>query len=165
MQTVIFILSIIGFFLCLYIMYKTEHGIPGIKKYDANFRLLDMRFNYDVKTVYSTFENIGENGMKAYKRYLFFDYTFILFFLILMIVISIKIADNNVLKYILIIFSILRAFFDIIENTLIIILINYYPEKNNFNAKICSWSTTLKFIFLYSWITVITFSLLLNLLE
>lgn len=97
--------------------------------------------------------------MKAYKRYLLFDYTFILFFLILMIGISIKITDNYVLKYILISISILRAFFDLIENTLIIILINYYPEKNNFKAKICSWSTTFKFIFLYSWIAVITFSL------
>lgn len=51
MQTYIFIISIIGFIVCLYIMYKTEHGIPGIKKFDANFRLLDMRFKYDVKTV------------------------------------------------------------------------------------------------------------------
>jgi len=165
MQTVIFLISIIGFFVCLYIMYRTEHGIPGIRKFDANFKLLDMRFKYDVKTIYSTFENIGEKGMKAYKRYLVFDYTFILFFLILMIVISIKIADNSFLKYFLIFISILRAIFDLIENTLIIILINNYPEKNSFKSKTCSWSTTLKFISLFLWIAVITFSLLLKLIK
>lgn len=59
----------IGFFVCLFLMYGTNHGIPGIRKYDERFRLLDMRFRYNSETLYNTFEQIGVDGMKAYKNY------------------------------------------------------------------------------------------------
>jgi hypothetical protein len=138
-------------------MYRTDHGIPGIQKYDEDFRLLDMRFRYNSKVVYNTFNSIGIKGMKLYKKYLAVDYFFILCFLIIMVAISNLILPNTVYNNLLIILAFSRALFDVIENTIIIILINQYPDKNIKLATICSWSTTFKFISLYLWIIGIIF--------
>ncbi|MGM0421353.1 MAG: hypothetical protein ACQEQG_10195, partial [Bacillota bacterium] len=66
----IIIFGIIGFLVSLFIMYRTDHGIPGIRKYDPEFRLLDMRFRYDGEIVYDTFERIGEKGRELYRNFL-----------------------------------------------------------------------------------------------
>lgn len=145
-------ISGLGFFVCLFIMYGTIHGIPGIKRYDEDFKLLDMRFRYNSNIVYSTFEKIGKKGTFAYRNFLILDFIFITFFLLLMISISLKITDVFLLKNLLIIFGSFRALFDITENSILLVLIKKFPEKNELLANICSWSTTFKFISLYVWI-------------
>jgi len=157
MNLVILSLAVVGFIFSLYLMYSTDHGIPGIQKYDKTFQLLDMRFRYDSNIVYDTFKNIGNPGMKAYKQYLIVDYFFIICFLIIMVAISNQVLTETFYYYLLIFFSYSRAVFDVIENTLIILLINQYPEKNIKLATFCSWSTTFKFISLYIWIVGIIF--------
>lgn len=133
-------------------MYRTNHGIPGIQKYDPKFRLLDMRFRYNSEILYNTFEKIGIEGMKAYRNYLLLDFCFIVCFLIVMIAITLKVTPNNVFRHMILGFAISRAIFDIIENTLLIILLNMYPSQSTILADFCSWVTTLKFIVLYLWI-------------
>jgi len=151
MSTGIIIFAIAGFFVSLFIMYRTEHGIPGIKKYNSDFILLDMRFRYNKKILYNTLESIGNKGMRAYRDFLFLDFFFIGCFLIVMIFISQNISSLNFLIYLLSGLAVSRSVFDVLENTLIITLIKDYPQKNNFRANICSWATTLKFISLYLW--------------
>ena len=146
-------------------MYGTNHGIPGIRKYDPDFRLLDMRFRYNSESVYNTFDKIGLEGIKAYKKYLIFDFIFIACFLIVMIAVTLWITDNIFIIYPLIGFASLRAVFDIFENTFIIILINNYPEQNTFLADICSWTTTLKFMSLYLWLAGITLVMAIKILN
>jgi hypothetical protein len=147
-------------------MYGTNHGIPGIRKFDSEFKLLDMRFHYNDKVLYKTFENIGADGVKAYRNYLWLDFCFIACFLIIMLALSLKLtAANIIFRNILIGLAISRALFDILENTLLIILLNAYPQQNAVLSNICSWSTTLKFIALYLWIAGIAVILLLKLLR
>lgn len=159
----IIIFGTLGFFVCLLVMYTTNHGIPGMQKYDPNFRLLDMRFRYNSEILYDTFEHIGIDGIKAYRNYLILDFCFIACFLIVMISITLKVTTNIILRNILVVLTISRALFDVLENSILIILLNRYPNQSTLFADICSWVTTIKFILLYLWIACIVIVLLLKL--
>jgi hypothetical protein len=163
MHISIIILGTIGFFVSLFVMYRTNHGIPGIQKYDPNFQLLDMRFRYNRDIVYETFEKIGAKGRKAYKDYLVIDFIFIACFLIVMTAISLAVTTNPVFNYALIGLAVSRAVLDILENTMIIILINKYPNKRPGLSDFCSWATTVKFITLYLWFIGLILSLVIKL--
>lgn len=152
MGIAILIIGIIGFIGCLIIMYTTNHGIPGIQKYYSDFRLLDMRFRYNNNILYDTFERLGKSGIDAYNRYLYLDFCFIASFLIVIIAISLKVATNTMFRNILIFFAVTRAVLDILENSLLIFLLNKFPNYHIQLADICSWVTTSKFIALYLWI-------------
>lgn len=159
---IINILGIGGFFICIFIMYVSPYGIKAIRQYDEGFKLLDMRLRYNATALYDTFEKIGKMGREAYNKFLILDYIFITCFLIVMIIIAIKFANNTGVQYILVILASLRALFDILENSLLIYLMKIYPEKNNLLASICSWITTLKFISLYGFVLILILSLLFN---
>lgn len=162
MNMFITIVGVTGFVVCLFIMYGTKHGIPGIRKYDTDFRLLDMRFRYNSEDVYRTFERITSEGRSAYRTYLMLDYCFIVFFLIVMLAISYKISSSNGVKYLLIGSSLSRALLDVAENTILINLLGKHSDPSPLLANICSWCTTFKFISLYIWIIVIAFVFLKN---
>lgn len=144
----------IGFFICLLLMYKTELGVLGIQKYSPDVKLLDMQMNYDHKLIHSTFESLGIKGLQAYQRYLVLDYFFLIFLYIIMFSISLKISSNEFIRNILIGLSTAKAVFDIIENTLLILLIKKHPGMELLLSTICSWSTRLKFISLSLWVLI-----------
>lgn len=75
MHTVKYI-GIVGFIICLMIMYTTNHGIRGMRKYDADFRLLDMRFHYTAADVNETFTKLNDGGRVAYRDYWILDFFF-----------------------------------------------------------------------------------------
>lgn len=162
MYVAIVIFGTFGFLVCLFVMYRTNHGIPGIQKYDPRFRLLDMRFRYNSDNLYETFERIGVEGRKAYENYLLLDFCFIVCFLIVMIAITLEVTTNIVIKNFLIVFALSRAILDVLENTILIILLSRYPNQNNLIANFCSWATTLKFISMYLWIAGIIIILLIS---
>lgn len=144
--------GLMGFFACLIIMYTTNHGIRGIRKYDANFRLLDMQFHYNHTTVYETFEKIGAKGRKAYQNYWILDFFFIACFLIVQFTAVNSIVMSSTFRNTLIVLSVFRALFDVIENGILLYLIGKFPEQNNQLASLCSYVTTSKFIALYLWL-------------
>ncbi|NLJ87977.1 MAG: hypothetical protein GX327_04230 [Epulopiscium sp.] len=148
-------ISVLGFLICLLIMYMTDHGIPGIRKYDPSFRLLDMHFHYSSETVKETFDKISEGGRIAYKTYLLLDFIFIVFFLITMFTISDVVLISSQLKIIICTVCGLRALFDVLENILLLRMLGQYPLFNDNLAKICPWLTSFKFIMLYIWLIVI----------
>ena len=152
MTRAIKIISFLGFLACLMVMYTTDHGVPGIKKFDPSFRLLDMRFHYSSEIVKQTFERIGEAGRRAYQKYLVLDFVFIAFFLITMITITNAVPAPSYIRTVLYILCGLRAFFDVFENILLLHMLGQYPVFNDTLATICSWITTLKFIMLYIWL-------------
>ncbi len=163
MHISIIVLGTIGFFVSLHMMYRTNHGIPGIQKYDPNFQLLDMRFRYNSDIVYETFKKIGTKGRNAYKNYLLVDFIFIACFLIVMSAVSLAVTNQAVFIYILIGLAMSRAVFDILENTLIILLINKYPHQRTGLADFCSWATTVKFLALYLWFIGLILALVIKL--
>lgn len=153
------VIGIIGFFIFLMIIYRSKHGIPGMVKYDADFKLLDMRFHYNNHTIYTTFESLGKAGIVAYQHYLIIDFLFICCFLITMLTINESFINNSIQKYGTT-FCVLRALFDSIENSLLLVLIHQFPYQSNLLGNICSWMTTCKFLALYSWILLIVFSVI-----
>lgn len=156
-----------GVFICLMIMYTTRHGIPGIRKYDKNFRLLDMQFHYTGDTVYRTFEKIGPEGRKAYRNFWILDFIFITCLLIVMLTISVSVNMDVPSKYVVVLIwlCLLRAIFDILENCILLHLAHRFPVKKNLLATICSYITTCKFIALYVWLTGIGVSFLFPFLK
>lgn len=158
MVRVIKIISILGFIICLIIMYMTDHGIRGIQAFDNTFRLLDMRFHYNSNTVSQTCEQIGEVGRIAYQKYLILDFIFIVCFFIIMLSLSHTLIRSKHVKSILYIVCGLRALFDIVENILLFHILSQYPIFNATLATICSYITSLKFIMLYIWLLLLSFT-------
>lgn len=149
------VIGITGFLLCLLLMQTTNHGPRGIQKFDPSFRLPDMRFHYSGKSLKPVLERIGEEGRKAYKRFLQLDFIFISCFLITMLTITNAGFVSNPVRILLIITAIMRAVLDVTENALLLHMLNKYPEFNEKTAVICSWSTTVKFIMLYTWLLLL----------
>ena len=156
------VLGTIGFCVSLILMEFTNLGVRGIKQYDPGFGLLDMRFRYDANTVYQVFDQIGEQGQKVYKNYLLLDYFFIACFLIVMLALSFRVTADPLQRNTLIVLASARALCDILENTLLIELISNYPQQNLLLATVCSWSTTIKFVFMFLWGGMLIFALLSN---
>lgn len=144
-------MGFIGFFLILILMYATSWGIPGIRRYDSEFRLLDMRFRYSPEMVRSTLKTIGSAGRSAYCQYLLLDFVFIVCFFIVMNAITDAVIIVPQLKQALSFIILMRALFDGLENTILFILLKRYPDINTTAALICSWATSLKFTMLYVW--------------
>lgn len=145
------LIGVIGFFFCLILMYASDHGVRGIRKYDSTFRLLDMRFHYSSKEVLRVFEALEKEGRQAYQRFLILDFVFIFCFLTLMLVVTNLIFDEQIIKRTFYVFCVLRAVFDIMENILLLILLYRYPVFHFNLARVCAWFTTMKFVMLYTW--------------
>lgn len=149
------IIGIAGLIICLVLMYTTDHGIPGIKKFDSAFRLLDMRFHYSSETAQQCFEQIGAQGRTAYREFLILDFVFISCFLITMLTITSAAVTLPRMRSILYIACALRAIFDILENCFLLSMLNRYPVFSTSAANLCSWFTTFKFIMLCLWLLVL----------
>lgn len=152
MTIIIKVIGVLGFVICLLVMYMTNHGIRGIQMFDRSFRLLDMRFHYSSEMVKQTFEQISEDGRIAYQKYLILDFIFIVCFLITMITISDTALVSPHFRTILYIVCGLRALLDVFENILLLRMLGQYPVFNETLATICSWITTFKFIMFYIWL-------------
>jgi hypothetical protein len=152
MMGIVQYIGIAGFIVCLIIMHTTDFGIKGLRKYDAGFRLLDMRFHYTADDVGEVFEKLGKAGREVYRNYWILDFFFIACFLIVMLAIVNKVVIDNWARNLLIVLAVSRAVFDIVENSILMYLSNIFPVRNDSLAAICSWVTTCKFIVLYAWI-------------
>lgn len=150
MQTV----GIIGFFVCLAIMYFTPYGVRGLREYDPTFEMPDMKFHYSVEHITQALEKIGTDGRNLYQKYLVLDCVFVLCFGTLMLTITgyfFKGLPCNILYVV----CILRGLFDILENFLLITVLKNFASVNIHLVRLCSYFTTFKFIMLYIWVAAI----------
>lgn len=159
MEWFIQIVGIIGFFLCLVIMYITPYGVRGIQVYDPEFQLPDMKFHYTAEQITHTFEQIGSEGRASYQKYFILDSVFILCFLIVMVKITYVLFSGSPIRRLLFAVCILGAIFDILENSFMFIILKNYPVINVPMITMCSYFTTIKFLLLYTWILVIIIQL------
>ncbi len=151
MRKILRCMGIAGFLVCLILMYTTDIGERGLRKYDADFQLLDMRFHYAADDVGEAFADLGEDGIAVYQRFWILDFAFIACFLIVMLGITYKFVHCGRLRSILTACILARAVFDIAENSLLLYLSDAYPVCDALLATIGSWATTSKFIALYLW--------------
>lgn len=155
------VVGITGFLICLFIMYMTNLGVRGIRKYDPGFQSPDMQLHYSAASITDTFEKIGANGRAIYRKYLFLDCAFTLFFLIVMVTITGFLFTETLARNLMFAICIFRAIFDILENSLLLIILRNYPVINKPLITICSAFTTIKFVLLYIWILALIFNVIL----
>lgn len=148
------IVGVIGFFICLAIMYITPYGVRGLKEYDSTFEMPDMKFHYRVEQITQELEKVGTDGRNLYQKYLVLDCIFVFCFGILMLTITDSLFTGwpSILLYVV---CMLRGFFDILENCLLIIVLKNFASSNTHLLRLCSYFTTCKFIMLYIWVAAI----------
>lgn len=144
-----------GFFITFFIMYATKYGIPGIKRFNKEFKTVDMKFYYKKSLFYETLEKIGEEGRKIYFGYFIADFFLLSFTLIVMISITDLLMHDPDVHYIVYLTAGLKALFDIFENCFCLYLLHIYPVKNSILAFLASLATALKFIMFYLWLLAV----------
>lgn len=139
----------------LIVMEKIEKIFLG---YSNGTKILDMRFGYNYQDVFQLFRELGKEGRSIYSKYLSYDFIF---------TISFAIVQNYILKFVmgknllnskwraLLYISYLRAFFDIIENIIILSLLNDFPIISLLIVTVASSTTRLKFIVYGIWMLAI----------
>lgn len=146
------VVGIIGFLICLYIMYMTNLGVRGIREYAPSFQSPDMKFHYSVGQITQTFEQIGIAGRAIYQKYLFLDFIFTLCFAIVMLTITNFLFTGTIIRNFMYLVFVLRAVFDTLENLLLLTAVRSYPIANVTMITLCSYFTSIKFVLLYIWI-------------
>ncbi|MCI1959374.1 MAG: hypothetical protein LKJ25_07095 [Clostridia bacterium] len=158
--------GIIGFLICLYIMYMTNLGVRGIREYAPSFQLPDMKFHYSVGQIIQTFEEIGGAGRAIYQKYMFLDFVFTLCFVIVMLTITNLLFAGTIIRNFMYVVCVFRAVFDTLENIFLLTALRNYPKTNVPIITLCSYFTSFKFVSLYIWIFALIIQIaLLGLIE
>lgn len=150
------VVGIVGFFICLSMMYMTNLGVRGIREHAPSFQSPDMRFHYSVEQLIQTFEEIGELGRSIYKKYLVLDCVFIFCFAVVMLTTTDLLFPNALIRNALYVLCIGRAVLDALENCFLLFVLKDYPMVNTASVTICSYFTTFKFVLLYIWIAAVS---------
>lgn len=147
--------------MCLFVMYGTNVGIPGITQYWKDFELLDMLWFYSADTVTTMLQNIGADGIQHYLYYFIVDFVFIVVLFFVQWRLS-KSASNHMrktYKFLLVCIS-TRGVFDLLEDLLLsMIITNRLPMST---VSFASCVTGLKFLSLYLWGATLLICLLLK---
>lgn len=162
-KTYIFeLLAILTFISTLMIMGKIE---PDFLAYSNGAKTLDMRFGYDAADVFRLFTTLDVEGRSLYTTYLWDDFIFIA---------SFALVQNYILKFamgkvlvnskwrILLAIAYFRAFFDVTENIIILILLHSFPTILSSLVTVASCATRIKFILLGMWLFAIPISFALR---
>ncbi|AZV57871.1 hypothetical protein [Clostridium sp. AWRP] len=148
----------------LVIMRKIE---TGFLIYSNGANVLDMRFGYSASDVFQLFTTLGAEGRSIYVKYLLDDFIFTVVFAIVQNYILKFIMGKAVLNskwHVLLYIAYLRAFFDVIENIIILILLNSFPSMLLSLITAASSVTRLKFIVYGIWILTVPISLVVRLI-
>jgi len=123
--------------------------------------ILDLKFSYTITEAYFLIENLRENGRNTYKlTLLLIDFPYALMYGFVYAFIIIKLLNRTTLKrfYYLSVAPFLISWFDVLENSGIILMLSKYPTKLNVICNLTSIFTSLKWIF-----AAITFLIIISL--
>ena len=124
--------------------------------------ILDLKFHYSSEMAYNIISELGNEGRKIYKlSEILIDIPYAIiygFTYAFIVIILLKTNKLYKLRYLSII-PLLISFFDILENTGIIIMISNYPENLEIIGNVTPFFTSLKWIF-----AGITFLMIIGLL-
>jgi len=98
---------------------------------------------YSADYIYSVFEQLGPDGRMVYLIFHIFDYVFAFSYALLMMTLIKPLAKA---KWQWLVFPILPAIFDVIENTLIQVMSAQFPNINQALAQTTSVITSLKWL-------------------
>lgn len=104
---------------------------------------MDGLYHYNWQFIYDTFQVMGTAGRKSYTIFHILDYFFLTSYFLVMLSLTLLVLPKEK-KIVAVVFPLMPALFDLIENTLIEILSGLYPVKYPVLAKITAVITTLK---------------------
>lgn len=164
--TILTVVSALGMAACLYVMYATRHGHPGLKALDKDFQSLDMRFHYSAEQAFDCFENVGSAGQSMLMRLWLIDYAFIVFFGLAMIAITRNAAKIEAIGWAMVAAAALRALLDIVENLLLTRACAAYPSKRlDGAAALAGYVTSAKWIAMGIWVAGLFVSLFITAIQ
>lgn len=136
--------------ICLFVMYGTNVGIPGIAQYWKAFRLLDMQWFYSADTVAAMLQKLGADGIRHYLYYFIVDVVFILLLFVVQVQLSKAVsAKDRKIRKLLLIGAAARGVFDLLEDLLLSRIIT---EKLSMEmVPVASCVTGIKFLCLAFW--------------
>ena len=136
----------------LIILEMSSFGERGILNCCKNFKIFDMRLNYNANSVYSSLKRLPEKGILHYKIYLIVDGVMTIAFAGIQYLLADYIGNNNNVKRILNSLLVVRMFCDLIENTCIMFVLNLLPMECIKTITFSSIVTKIKFIALSGFI-------------
>lgn len=160
-KKVLWIFVILGFILTLYMVEASSFGSSEVALHNEGYGTFDMK-KYDTQVVKEVLEQADTECIHVYHKYYLADFLFILFFGLLQGMISNAVYSGNKLIYrrIAVSIPIARGIFDVIENILLLVTINNYPEVNAGVIKVASIATQCKLWCIRIWVVLILVGLL-----
>lgn len=145
--------SFIFFIISLFLVESTWFGSANVAAYNGGYGTFDMK-SYDIDSVYSVLEGAKEGYLGAAIKYYVVDYLFIIAFLNFQMVIGISVCKGLKWRWplgLLIGTSGIRAAADVVENTLLVLVIINYPSTHNWWVKLASYATHIKLVVIPVW--------------
>lgn len=162
----VFVLAIIiGFIGSLYLVEIGPFSSRALSEYNNGYGTFDMK-SYDEDVVFSTLNKMQDKGFDISNKYYLGDFIFIVFLFGIQIIITKNIfswLSIGKIKNIILSLPVLRGIFDVIENILLLIIINSYPERYSRLVMVSSIFTNLKLLFIKIWCLVILSGLIIKL--
>lgn len=123
---------------------------------EHEFHMPDMRFHYSADGLYAMLESVGAENLPLLRRYWRLDYGFIVCFLGVMLSIDLNIDGPATTLYLLMgVAALLRAVFDVLENTLLLRVTRAMPARKYGLAATAGYVTSAKFVCLYAWVAML----------
>lgn len=160
---VIIFIAFIGTF---YWVEFSKYSSQELTCYNDGYGTFDMK-NYDNHDVYNVLNNMEPKGFEIYNKYLIGDYLFVISFGALQVIISLFIfnwLEKGVIKKCIISLPILRGIFDVVENTMLFMIINGYPERYKSLVSISATATWLKLFIIKIWCVAILIGLFIKII-
>lgn len=137
------ILLIFLFGISLYFVEFSPYSSKALAEYNDGYGTFDMK-SYDVWQVNQVLTNMELKGFTVYRQYFVCDYLFILTFGALqlyLLYIAYAWVKSKKIKGILYVIPVARGGFDLIENTLLLIVLQRFPGEINSLVKVSSLAT------------------------
>ena len=155
-RTWIPMLLIVLFGITLYLVEFSSYSSNELAKYNHGYGTFDMKA-YDVEQVNQVLSNMEPKGFSVYRQYFVCDYLFILTFGALqlyLLYIAYAFIKSKKIKGLLYVIPVIRGIFDLVENTLLLIVLQRFPGDINSLVKVASLATQGKLWCIRIWCVV-----------
>ena len=150
------IILIILFGITLYFVEFSPYSSTALAEYNNGYGTFDMK-SYDVEQVNQVLNNMEPKGFTVYRQYFVCDYLFILTFGALqfyLLYIAFAWVKSKKIKGILYVIPVARGLFDFVENTLLLLVLQRFPEEISSLVKVSSIATQGKLWCIRIWYVV-----------
>lgn len=158
------LLAIVAFALTFYWVEFSPWSSKMVAEFNNGYGTFDMK-QYNMEKVSQVLSTMEESGFSAYYRYLIGDYLFLLAFGALQIVITASVCKRGkgiYLKRAAIAAAIARGGFDLVENTMLLLILQGYPKISKWQITISSVATRMKLLCIPLWIVLVLIGYVLS---